>query len=53
MKGAIKMFKEDKGFGFIKPDVPGADVFFHVSALQEGDEIATRRRTPSSEPRTA
>jgi CspA family cold shock protein len=30
--GKIKMFNEDKGFGFIV-------LFFHVSALREGDEI--------------
>lgn len=37
--GTIRMFREDKGYGFIEPDGGGADVFFHFSALREGDEI--------------
>jgi hypothetical protein len=28
--GKIKMWNEEKGFGFIKPD-DGADIFFHVT----------------------
>jgi cold shock protein len=38
--GTIKLFNETKGFGFIVPDEGDADVFFHVTALREGDEIA-------------
>jgi CspA family cold shock protein len=39
VQGQIKMFNEERGFGFIQPDEGGVDVFFHVSALREGDEI--------------
>lgn len=33
MKGTVKMFNKEKGFGFIKAE-DGTDVFFHYSAIK-------------------
>lgn len=40
MRGIVKMFQVERGYGFIAPDDGGKDVFFHVSALREGDDIS-------------
>lgn len=33
-KGQLTAWKDDRGFGFIKPDKGGKDVFLHISALK-------------------
>ena len=46
--GTVQFFNIQRGFGFIKPDNGGRDVFLHVSALEaaglqplhEGDRIS-------------
>jgi CspA family cold shock protein len=51
--GTVLWFKAQKGYGFVKPDDGGADVFVHVAELaasgladiKEGQRISFRRDT--------
>lgn len=33
--GKIKRFFHDRGYGFIKPDAPGENVFIHINVLKQ------------------
>ena len=44
--GTVHSYKTDRGFGFIKDETDGADVFFHISRVKErtAPDVGTRTK---------
>ena len=45
MKGTVKWFNKDKGFGFITPDEGGRDIYVHATNIEApGDTLMDGQR---------
>jgi CspA family cold shock protein len=38
--GLVKAWRDDKGYGFVKPDAGGNDVFVHVSNVRDQQPLS-------------
>ena len=46
--GSVVTYFEDKGFGFLRPEGGGRDVFFHISRLDRRRRHRSEARRPSA-----
>ena len=44
MRGTVKNYFTDRGFGFIRPDDGSADYFFHISGIVDRRDLQTAAR---------
>ncbi|HEY0566813.1 MAG TPA: cold-shock protein [Xanthobacteraceae bacterium] len=40
MSGTVKFFNGERGYGFIKPDDGGRDIFVHITAVERAGMTA-------------
>jgi CspA family cold shock protein len=44
LHGTVKFFRDEGGFGFIVPDAPGPEMFFHRTSLVDRDTAREGQR---------